>query len=266
MTISDKLQSIFIVTLSGLSIPILILNLLGGIISGIWLAILGEWGEITRGLFFIIVSSFAISFALMPGLLFAAPAAIAEKRGKRFLVIFFGSLSILYTITVITIWCVWILWLFMSSTTESSLIPLLIWSYGVALVPWMWLAQKDQQAGGNEFSIISTFFAQISYILVMIMFFMGATFEAIIITFGTTMIIGAALQISIAFTATEKQKEYESFSQIVPDNENIVDKFQYLKIEKKSSNAQKLPISYCGKCGNKLKDSSKFCSKCGVKI
>jgi hypothetical protein len=37
-------------TLSGLftafSIPLIILNMLGGIVSGIWLAVLGEWGDI----------------------------------------------------------------------------------------------------------------------------------------------------------------------------------------------------------------------------
>lgn len=76
MAISEKIQNSFVTTLAALSVPIMILNLLGGIISGIWLAILGEWGEIIRGIIFMVVSGIAISFALMPSLLFAAPAAI----------------------------------------------------------------------------------------------------------------------------------------------------------------------------------------------
>lgn len=146
-----------------------------------------------------VVSGFAISIALMPSLLFAAPAALAIEKGKKLLGIFLGSLSVLYTFALMSIWCVWIMWLFASSASDKSLIPLLIWSYGVALAPWMWLAQKDQQGGGNEYSMFTIFFAQISYIFTMIMFFLGATIGAITITFGTIMIVGAILQVIIAF-------------------------------------------------------------------
>ncbi|MCD6337046.1 MAG: hypothetical protein J7M01_02290 [Candidatus Marinimicrobia bacterium] len=205
MSISEKLQTGFLATLTALTVPIALLNLLGGIVSGIWLAILGEWGEIVRGIIFLVISGFAISFALMPGLLFAGPAAMAMERGKKILGVFFGSLSVLYTVALITVWCIWVFWLFVSSATESSLIPLLIWSYGVALGPWMWLAQKDQQGGGNEFSTLTTFFAQAAYILGMIMFFFGATLGTIAIAFGTIMLSGAILQMVIAFGGEMKK-------------------------------------------------------------
>jgi hypothetical protein len=177
----------------------MLLNLLGGIISGIWLAILGEWSEIFRGILFMVVSGFVISIALMPSLLFAAPAALALQKGKKLLGIFFGSFSVVYTFGLMTIWCIWIMWLFASSANDRALIPLLIWSYGVALAPWMWLAQKDQQGGGNEYSLFTIFFAQVSYIFTMVMFFLGATIDAITITFGSIMLVGAILQAVIAF-------------------------------------------------------------------
>ncbi len=205
MAISEKIQNSFVATFTALTVPIMILNLLGGIISGIWLAILGEWGEIFRGILFMVVAGFAISIALMPSLLFAAPAAMAIEKGKKLLGMFLGSLSVLYTVALMTIWCIWIMWLFVSSATESSLIPLLIWSYGVALAPWMWLAQKDQQGSGNEFSLFSIFFAQISYTLGMILFFFGATLGTIAVIFGTIMLIGATLQVIIAFGGEVKK-------------------------------------------------------------
>lgn len=145
------------------------------------------------------VSGFAISIALMPQLLFAAPAGMAIEKGKKFLAMFFGSLSVLYTVALMTVWCIWVMWLFVTSATDSSLIPLLIWSYGVALAPWMWFAQKDQQGGGNEYSMFSVFFAQVSYILAMVMFFLGATLGTIAITFGAIMFVGAILLVFIAF-------------------------------------------------------------------
>src|SRR3989338_5714127 len=92
------------------------------------------------------------------------------------------------------------MWLFVSSATASSLIPLLVWSYGVALAQWMYLAQKDQQGGGgNEYSMFTIFFAQISYILGMILFFLGATLGTIAFIFGAIMLAGGILQVFIAF-------------------------------------------------------------------
>ena len=102
-----KLQTGFFAILSAMTAPITILNLLGGIVSGIWLAFLGEWGAIGKGIMFMVVSGFAISIALMPGLLFAAPASIAIEKGKKVLVAFLGSLSVLYTVGLITVWCMY---------------------------------------------------------------------------------------------------------------------------------------------------------------
>jgi hypothetical protein len=70
--------------ITALSIPLMILNMLGGIVSGIWLAILGEWGAVGTGILFFFVSTWLLGFALMPSLLFAAPAAYCAKKGKTF--------------------------------------------------------------------------------------------------------------------------------------------------------------------------------------
>jgi hypothetical protein len=65
-----------------LSIPVGLLNFGAAIIGGIWLAILGNWGLLGLGLFSMFVSSYGISFALMPGLLFFAPGALAIEKGR----------------------------------------------------------------------------------------------------------------------------------------------------------------------------------------
>ena len=56
MSVSEKLQTGAVATITALTVPIMLLNLLGGIVSGIWLAILGEWGEIFRGILFMVVA------------------------------------------------------------------------------------------------------------------------------------------------------------------------------------------------------------------
>lgn len=54
----------FVKILSTFAILLGIFNLFGGIVSGIWLVILGEWGVIGYGILALIVSSMGISFAM----------------------------------------------------------------------------------------------------------------------------------------------------------------------------------------------------------
>jgi hypothetical protein len=78
--------------ISALSIPLMLLNMLGGIVSGIWLAILGEWGAVGAGVLGLFVSTSLLGFALMPGLLFAVPAAYCLEKGKTIGLVFFAAL------------------------------------------------------------------------------------------------------------------------------------------------------------------------------
>lgn len=57
-----------------LLIPFMVLNLLGGIVSGIWLAILGRWEALGLGVAFFFTSKFLLSFALLPAVAIALPA------------------------------------------------------------------------------------------------------------------------------------------------------------------------------------------------
>ena len=45
------------------------------------------------------------------------------------------------------------------------MIPLLIWSYGVATGPWANLSQREARAGGGEAGLMATLFVEIAYIV-----------------------------------------------------------------------------------------------------
>jgi hypothetical protein len=94
----------FLAFFSAMSVPIGFLNIFGGIVSGIWLAFLGQWRPIDIGLLSLFCTTWLIGFALMPGRLFAAPAAIAFERAHRFTDVVFGALAKLYTTAVIVTW------------------------------------------------------------------------------------------------------------------------------------------------------------------
>ena len=81
-----------------LLVPLGIMNMLGGLISGIWLAFLGHWGLIGYGFLIIAFASFGIGFAMMPSLLFAVPAMSLIEKGNKFFGYIFLLLSTLYKV------------------------------------------------------------------------------------------------------------------------------------------------------------------------
>jgi len=192
MFVTSKLANLLV-------IPLALMNSLGGVLAGIWLAILGQWGSIGYGILFLIGSAIALSIAMAPGLLLAAPAAIFHEKGKMLAAFAFGFLSSLYTVAVLTVWCIAVLFFFMKRADASSIIPTLLWSYGVATGPIAWLAQKELQAG-NEFSMVSSFFAQLAYLLVVLaLLFTGVTLLDVLEIFGVVMVISLFEQYEMAF-------------------------------------------------------------------
>jgi len=190
-----------------LSVPLGLINMLGGIVAGIWLAILSEWGIIGYGIAALFVSGIGLGIAMMPGLLFAAPAAALHEKGNKIGFYIFGFLGALYTIAILTVWCIAVLFFFAKQANADSIIPILIWSYGVATGPIAWMAQKEMQ-GGNEYSMISTFFAQVAYLLVIIAILLfRVSLLDVTILFGVIMFIGLIFQFRIA-SQIEKEEAY----------------------------------------------------------
>jgi hypothetical protein len=200
--------------ITSLCVPLFILNTLGGIVSGIWLAILGEWGAVGSGILFFFVSTWLLAFALMPSLLFAAPAAYFAKRGKTFGFFCFSALGGLYILALVTVWCCGILFFFVKDATASSLVPRLIWSYGVATGPWAYMASKEQGPQGEGLgSALWTFFAELAYlVIILLVIFASITLFGAVKVFGGFMLAALALQMTLAVMIQNEQKKFAAQS------------------------------------------------------
>lgn len=190
-----------------LMVPLMLLNFFGGIASGIWLGFLGEWWAIGYGLLGIVTSHFLLGFAMMPGIIFGAPAIALAQKGRLVLAFPFLLLSQIYTYAIIVVWCGFVFFGFVSHANQYSFWPLLIWSYGVALGPLMYMAQRESQAGTGEASTMTTFFAQIAYVVMAIF---AATkrmaFVDLMLIFSAIMFIGMLIQVGFAVAITREQK------------------------------------------------------------
>jgi hypothetical protein len=173
-----------------LGIPFAILNALGGAIAFVWLMVLGEWGIIGLGVLALVVSSFGLSIAMMPGMLFSVPAIALHNKGNRLGFYTLGFLSALYTMFVLTAWCVFAMYLLAHHADSSSLIPALLWSYGVATAPIIWLARKELRESGNEHSALTAIFVQFAYVLaILAVLLFGVSFTGVWVIFGIIMFI-----------------------------------------------------------------------------
>jgi len=196
-----------------LAVPLMILNMLCGVVAGIWLSVLGEWSAIGYGIAALVVSSPALAIVFAPGMLLADIAVYFGEKNIKAGFYFFTFWGSLYGTAVITAWCVAVLYFFTTNADSSSMIPILIWSYGVAIGPLVWMAQKEQLYGDGFASIVATFFSQIGYIVMIIMaLFFRASFVDVIISFGAVMVAGQLLQYIAILQIERESGESGSFS------------------------------------------------------
>jgi hypothetical protein len=185
--------------IKGFSLPLLLMNGVSGIASGLWLLFIGRWVEIALGIVLLTAGGFGLGFAMLPGLVFDAPANYFQGKGSRSGMLIFGFLSLAYTMLVVTIWCSTILFIFGHRLNSVVSHAQLIWSYSVAIGPLYFLAQKD---ASNEYSILTTFFAQVAYLLaITVMIVVGVSISSLLIAFvliGAVMLCATIVQFRIA--------------------------------------------------------------------
>jgi hypothetical protein len=108
---------------------------------------------------------------------------------------------------VIAAWCILILIIFIARADADTFWPLLIWSYSVALGPWQYMAQKDEQAGAGDASTMTTLFAQVAYVVMAIfLVFSGPTLLELALVFGAVMFLGMLIQTGIGLTVWREQR------------------------------------------------------------
>lgn len=172
-----------------LTIPIFFLNMLGGIIGGIWLAILGEWKLIGIGIFLLFTSHWILSLFMLLSMPIAGLAVYFYGKNSL-LGALFGFFSQLYTNMLIVATCAFAFWLcsaYYIGDIGLGYVPYLLWSWGMALGPWYFFASKEPD---NEFSAITIFSASVFYFLFLTSLFVSPYLGAIIIViFGVVQLI-----------------------------------------------------------------------------
>ncbi|WP_342315556.1 hypothetical protein [Lysobacter sp. FW306-1B-D06B] len=189
------------------AVALMVLNMLGGVVAGIWLAIIGSWGAIGWGLVFAFGGSFIISIALMPSLLLVAPIIGFTKKGWGAGALAFGALNMLYTFAVMTAWCAGMYIFFASRIGEDAGLPYLLWAYGAATAPIAHMASKDN----NENSVLTALIAQVAFVLAIISGLLTSSHVVALLVLACMMLAGLGLQLFIAYATWRSEKDLQAF-------------------------------------------------------
>lgn len=189
-------------------IPVMLLNLLAGIVGGIGLLVQGDWRTVLFGLVYAFLAPCILSIALLPGLLTAPIVIWAERKDRIGLAIIAATPSLLWT------------WLIMS----GSIIVLyggivqqsdgdffhVLWGYSTAIGPWLFLAKKDHQTG-NDSAFIGVTFCQFGLIsMICATWIDRANLEIFRLAswFLPFAILGIAAQLAIVLIETRNERKY----------------------------------------------------------
>ena len=166
------------------SFPILLINSFGGIIAFVWLIFESEWTLIIQGIVAFFVSSFIVAIAFFPAFGVAFIGMFFYKMKIKILAYPIFYISTLLNIAVVSTWTFSIFnYALVNSSPETSLIPITLWAYGVAVGPIQYMTSREgdmaSKDGGNNVgaTILTTFTTLGSLWMVFAINFLGHDLE-----------------------------------------------------------------------------------------
>lgn len=149
-----------------IAVPLLILNVFGGIVSGIILLIGGDWVPVLFGVLFLLFGTLLISLLLLPSLLFGGLGIYFANRKNRVGtgISVFASQWWIYAVMFGV--CYSVFGTMLQFDDQASRLVLLIWAFSVAVAPWTYMAGKEQN---NDSTQLTLFLSQTGLLVILIM-------------------------------------------------------------------------------------------------
>ncbi|HVU06624.1 MAG TPA: hypothetical protein VHE10_02455 [Candidatus Paceibacterota bacterium] len=168
-------------------VPFIMLNVLGSIVSTIWLLFLGEWRLVVMGVIFILISSFVISILLLPTMGFMYLILKSLEKNRRVLVAIVGWLNLTYTHVIGLVWTIGIFILMFNIAGDGNVFPYLLFGYGLATGPYAYMASKeDREATGSHMTV---WLLQFAYALLFLFYYVSSTLIALPIILIVTLLV-----------------------------------------------------------------------------
>jgi hypothetical protein len=182
-----------------LTLPIMLLNLFGGIVGAVWLLFLGQWQLFVYGLLLGIFPTFLVFIPMLPGVLLTGAAAWAVESKQYLLGWLSAALGSVWIFAVVTCWCVFV---FLSFTSVrhygQPALPFLLSAYAIATAPWTYMASKERAAESSA-TTIATLATCVGCALLIIegLFLARLTIPSILEVFLVPIVVAFVLQLAL---------------------------------------------------------------------
>ncbi len=157
-----KTENLLIATIRIASVPLIVLNLFGGVTGAIWLAILGQWSIIGIGIIFMILMPLGYTIVCWPGIGLTFLGIKALEKHVNWVAYPLAYMGALYSNLLIGYWLILTMQLSLARSGADSAIPYVLWAYSVAVAPLAYMASKEDD--DNIATTIGMYFAQLSAI------------------------------------------------------------------------------------------------------
>lgn len=135
-----------------------------------WLAILGQWTAIGTGIAATIAVPLLFRIANIPSAGMMSVFARLVERDSRYLALASGFSASLFNSLLVMGWCSIVFFQVTEASCQEDLLPLLLWGYGVAVVPLGFMAKFES---GNRLASAFLVIAHLLYALLVASFAVG---------------------------------------------------------------------------------------------
>lgn len=151
-----------------LSLPIIILNTIGVVVTIVWLGYLGEWWALGYGLVLMLVGTHALGLVLIPGMVLAGISARYLDKGNMAVSIIATAMHCAYTLFIMGIWVYFIFHLFLNhGSVGEAYTPLLIMCFLASTGPWDYMLSKEPNDSMS--STISTMAVNLACLIIILL-------------------------------------------------------------------------------------------------
>ena len=193
--------------ISILTIPLVGLNLLAGLIGGVWLIVLGEWGDALWAIVVTYFSTYLISLILMIPLAMLLPAAFLLNKGfiGKVLSFPFQLLSSISTWLIVGFWGLFVFSTALGAVGDNPVMPYLLIAYGISVGTWGFMASKEGDSEQYAFLLLASQLS--SAFLLIALGLLDIAFIKMITIYFAILLSGFVLQIITGFSQLVRNRE-----------------------------------------------------------
>lgn len=148
-----------------LSFAVLAAKTVGMISAFVWLLWLKQWLALGVGIAVGAAGTFIAIILLLPSIVIASPALLFVNSRMKALAVPFLLFSSACIPGAQVGWGALMLWWTPRLGAEAAFVPLLIWSYGMATIPWVSILQKTQREKDGGYAMFHISFFSFGYII-----------------------------------------------------------------------------------------------------